>query len=188
MRARRAVVFMATAFIVSAGVIAPAAAGKFGDIVAATPSPGSKLAPGHFYLLDANPGATITQSIRVSNPNDHAVTAMVEAVDASTAEQTGVQMAQPGSAKALTSRWIVVSVPQVTLQPNEARDIPFTVHVPTPLTPGQYLAGVSASVPLSAADTAANKAGAGEAGFSLAVRFHGQLQWKSTFRVPGRRS
>ncbi len=186
MRARRAVVFMATAFIVSAGVIAPAAAGKFGDIVAATPSPGSKLSPGHFYLLDANPGDTITQSIRVSNPNDHPVTAMVEAVDATTAEQTGVQMAQPGSAKALTSRWLVVSVPQVTLQPNEARDIPFTVHVPTPLTPGQYLAGVSASVPLSAADTAANKAGAGEAGFSLAVRFQRAIAVE--IDVPGPRA
>ncbi len=92
-RARRAVVFMATAFIVSAGAIAPAAAGKFGDVVGGDAVAGlASLAPGHFYLLDANPGATITQSIRVSNPNDHPVTAMVEAVDAITGELTGVQL------------------------------------------------------------------------------------------------
>ncbi len=35
-RARRAVVFVATAFIASVGAIAPAGAGKFGDVVAAT--------------------------------------------------------------------------------------------------------------------------------------------------------
>ncbi len=170
-RARRAVVFMAAAFIASAGAIAPAAAGKFGDVVGATASPGSKIAPGHYYLLDATPGATLTQSIRVNNPNDHPVTVTIEAVDATTGESTGVQLARPGSAKALTSRWIVVSTPQVTLAPGTARDLPFTVHVPANAGPGQYLAGVSASVPLSAADNPASQAQPDQAGFSLAVRF-----------------
>ena len=58
-RARRAVVFMAAAFIVSAGAVAPAAAGKFGDVVAATVVARLEALPkGHFYLLDANPGDT----------------------------------------------------------------------------------------------------------------------------------
>ena len=73
-RARRAVVFMAAAFIALAGCGGPAGAGKFGDVVAADgPSPGSQVSPrGHFYLLDAKPGDTITQNVRVINPNDHA--------------------------------------------------------------------------------------------------------------------
>jgi hypothetical protein len=170
--ARRAVVFVAAAFIAFAGAMAPASAGKFGDVVAATVPPGAKVSPqGHFYLLDANPGDSITQNFRVVNPNDHAVTVMIEPVDAGTGERTGVQMGKPGSAKALTSRWIVVSSPQITLAPNMARDVPFTVHVPPNVTPGQYLAAMSASVPLSAADTKAAAAPAGKAGFSMAVRF-----------------
>lgn len=170
-RAGRAVVFMAAAFIALVGAVAPAGAGKFGDVVAAGPAPGSTISPRHFYLLQAKPGDTFTQSLRVTNPNDHAVTVMVEAVDAVTGDLTGVQLGKPGSAKALTSRWIVVSAPQITLAPNEARDVPFTVHVPLTVKPGQYLAGVSASVPLSADDTKANQPPPGKAGFSLAVRF-----------------
>jgi hypothetical protein len=169
---RRAVVMGTAALIASAGAIAPAGAGKFGDVVAATTSPGSKISPsGHFYLLDANPGDTVTQSIRVSNPNDHPVTVMVDAVDATTGDLTGVQLGRPGSARALTSRWFVVSSPQITLAPNMARDVPFTLHVPANATPGQYLAGISASVPLSSDDTKANQPPAGKAGFTMAVRF-----------------
>jgi hypothetical protein len=171
--ARHAVVVTTAAFIaLVCGLVAPAAAGKFGDVVAATTSPGSTISPtGHYYLLDAKPGDSVTQSIRVSNPNDHPVTVMVDAVDATTGALTGVQLSRPGSARALTSRWIVVSSPQITLAPNEGRDVPFTVHVPLNATPGQYLAGVSASVPLTADDTKSNQPPPGKAGFSMSVSF-----------------
>ncbi len=186
-RARRAVVFVAAAFIASAGAVAPAAAGKFGDVVGATTAPGSQISPqGHFYLLDAGPGSTITQSFRVNNPNDHPVSVTIEAVDAVTGELTGVQLGKPGSAKALTARWVVVSTPQVTLAPATYRDIPFTVHVPANATPGQYLTGVSASVPLSSADAAAAAAPAGQAGFSMAVRFQRAIAVEVD--VPGTRA
>ncbi|HUI48031.1 MAG TPA: DUF916 domain-containing protein, partial [Acidimicrobiia bacterium] len=184
MRARRAVVFVAAAFIASAGLTAPAGAGKFGDVVAATMPPGSQASPGHFYLLNAGAGATITQKIRVSNPNDHAVTVVVEPVDATTGDETGVQLGRPGSAKALISRWIVVSSPQVTLAPNEGRDIPFTVQVPTGTKPGQYLAGVSASVPLSA--SAPQTPPPGQAGFSVDIRFQRAIAVE--IDVPGPRA
>ena len=170
--ARRAVVIVTAAFIALAGAVTPAGAGKFGDVVAATASPGSKISPeGHYYLLDAHPGDTVTQSIRISNPNDHPVTVMIDAVDAMTGDLTGVQLGRPGSARALTSRWFVVSSPQITLAPKMARDVPFTLHVPPDATPGQYLAGISASVPLSSDDTKSNQPPAGKAGFSMAVRF-----------------
>ena len=120
-RARRAVVFMTTAFIASAGALAPAGAGKFGDVVAATMSPGSQTSPaGKYYLLEAGPGASVTQSFRVVNPNSHAVSVHVEAVDAITGDLTGVQLGKPGSPKARTSRWLVVSSPQVTLRPTRS--------------------------------------------------------------------
>jgi len=163
---------MAAAFIAFAGAVQPAGAGKFGDVVTATVAPGSQVSPrGNFYLVAATPGDTVTQHVVVSNPNDHAVTVNVEAVDASTAPTTGLQLAQPGSAKALTSRWIVVATPQVTLAPSEQRDVPFTIHVPTGLKPGQYLAGISASVPLASDGGAAARAASRQAGFAMAVQF-----------------
>jgi len=186
-RAQRAVAFTGAALLASTAAITATGAAKVGDVIAATVTPGSHLSPqGHYYLLDAKPGDSITQSIRVSNPNDHAVTVDVDAVDAVTGEMTGVQMGRPGSPHALTSRWLVVSSPQITLDPSEARDIPFTVHVPLGAKPGQYLAGMSASVPLSAADTRANSVPAGKAGFSLAVRFQRAIAVE--IDVPGPRS
>ena len=170
-RARRAVVFVTAAFIALTAA-APAGATKYGDVVAAAPTPGSKTSPkGNYYLFAANPGDTVTQSLRVINSNDHPVTVVIEAVDASTSEVTGVHLSQPGSAKAMSGRWIVVSSPQITLGPNEQRDVPFTVHVPPGATPGQYLAGVSASVPLAADDAKSRQVPAGQAGFSMAVQF-----------------
>jgi Bacterial protein of unknown function (DUF916) len=186
-RARHVVVCAATVLIALVAAVAPAGAGKFGDVVAATVPPGSRISPqGHFYLIAANPGDTVTQNFRVTNPNDHRVTVTIEAVDAATGDRTGVQLGRPGSAKALTSRWIVVSSPEVTLAPNEQRDIPFTVHVPQKVGPGQYLAGLSASVPLSASDAAANPTPAGRAGFSMSVRFQRGIAVE--IDIPGTRS
>jgi hypothetical protein len=158
-----------------------------GAVVGATPTPGSQISKqGHFFLLDAAPGSTITQSFRVNNPNDHPVSVTIEAVDAITGELTGVQLGKPGSPKSLTSRWVVVSTPEITLAPSTYRDIPFTVHVPADANPGQYLAGVSASVPLSAADAAAAKAPSGQAGFSMAIRFQRAIAVE--IDVPGPRA
>jgi hypothetical protein len=187
MRAGPAVALVAAALIASVSAAAPAAAaGKFGDVVAAAVAPGSSISPqGHYYLLDLNPGASITQRLRVSNPNDHPVNVVVEAVDATTAEVTGVALAKPGSAKALKSRWIVVSAPEITLAPKTARDLPFSVRVPTGTPPGQYLAGVSASVPLSTDGTTTAPA-PGQAGFSMSVRFQRAIAVE--IDVPGTRA
>ncbi len=60
------------------------------------------------------------------------------------------------------------------------------MHVPANAKPGQYLAGVSASVPLSAGDTDPSTASAGQAGFSMAVRFQRAIAVE--IDVPGPRS
>ena len=171
-RAGPAVAFVAAALIALVAAAAPAAAGKFGDIVNASVPPGAPISPqGHYYLVSVHPGETVTEVFRVGNPNDHPITANIEAVDATTADVTGSVLGRPGSAKALISRWIVVSAPQITLAPKAQRDVPFMVHVPAGTKPGQYLAGMSASVPLSPSDTSATLPRPGYAGFSMSVEF-----------------
>ncbi len=149
-RSTRAVVTMTAAFVACCTYAVPAqAGGKTSDAVAAKPAPGSSISPGGWFLLDTEPGATITQSIRVKNTNTHTVSAQVEAVDATTSDHTGVQLGRPGGAVASVGRWIVVSTPEITLQPDEQRDVSFTVRVPAGTGPGQYLAGVNVYVPLA---------------------------------------
>ena len=135
--------------------------------MSAVPAPGSSLAgKARFYLLNAKPGAVITQQVRITNPNPHADTVNVEAVDGSTNDETGAQYGAPGSPKAQTARWISVATPQITLQSKQVRDVSFTVRVPSDTKPGQYLAGVSASVPVADGGPQ-HKAKPGDAGFSL---------------------
>lgn len=160
---------LATA-LTTAIVVSPAAGvAENGDIVAALIPPGSSISPvGHYYLLDAKPGATITQQIRIVNTNKHPVSAQIEPVDAATSDATGAVYGTPGSPKATTSRWIVVATPQLTLQPQEGRDVSFTVRVPTHAKAGQYLAAISASVPLN--DVSKKQAPQGGAAFQVGLQ------------------
>ena len=162
---RRWVLAAVVTLAASTLVAAPAAA----EFVAATPAPGSIVARGAYYQLPLGPGASLAQKLRVFNPNDHAVTVDVEAVDAATSDQTGAMYGSPGSAKAGTSRWVVVSSPEITMKPRETRDIPFTVQVPAGTPPGQYLAGVSASVPIRDAHLSGTNR-PNTAGFAIAVQ------------------
>jgi hypothetical protein len=172
MRVRNAVVSLTAAFTVFGGVtlgaITPAHAINRGDAVAMTPAPGSSLAAkgeGRFFVLKAKPGDTIEQKVRVTNPNKHPDTVDLEAVDGLTADATGAKYGTPGSPKATTGRWISVATPEITLQAGEQRDVSFTVHVPPDLGPGQYLAGISAAVPVAPGKK--NVAKRGDASFNM---------------------
>ncbi len=147
------------------------AGGKASDMVAAEPVPGSQVAPkGSYFLLHAHAGDVVTQQVRLTNANGHAVTARVDPVDAFTNDATGTAFGNVGSGSATTSRWITVDTPELTLQANEQRNVSFTVRVPSSVTPGQYLAGVSAWVPLTGAATAPD-AGANRAAFELNIQY-----------------
>jgi LPXTG-motif cell wall-anchored protein len=171
MRFRNAVVSLTAAFTVLGSVAVgavPADAINRGDAVAMSPAPGSSLAPkgeARFFLLKAKPGDTIEQKVRVTNPNPRVDQVMIEAVDGKTNDQTGAGFGAPGSPKATTSRWVSVATPEITLQPNESRDVPFTVHVPPDLGAGQYLSGVSATVPV--ARSPKKNAKRGDASFNM---------------------
>jgi hypothetical protein len=77
----------------------------------------------------------------------------------------------PDSPDTGTARWIIVSVPQITLVPQQGRQVAFTVQVPKGTPPGQYLAAISVSVPLPA-DAAGSgpRDGPNSAGFSVALQ------------------
>jgi hypothetical protein len=146
----------ATAALMSCCVLASAAhaTGQVSDDVGAIPSPGSSLSPGGWYLLNADPGEAFTQSVRITNPNHHAVEVHIDAADGRTSDQTGSDLGKPGDAATAAGRWIVVTNNVITLQPAEVRDVSFSVHVPPHLAPGQYLAGLRIYVPLTSHSTA----------------------------------
>jgi hypothetical protein len=146
------------------------AAGKATDQIAAAVPEGATTSPkGDFYLLEGEPGAVITQPIKIANTNRHAVDVTIEPVDAGTSSSTGTQYEEPGTPKARTARWISVSSPQITLGSDMERTVSFTVRVPLGTKPGQYLAAMSASVPKD--PTAKNANRANQAAMSLQFTF-----------------
>jgi hypothetical protein len=87
-----------------------------------------------------------------------------------TTASTGVGFGDPGSPKAMIGRWIVVTAPEIVLEPGETRDVEFTVHVPKTATPGQHLAGVSASIPVEEDTTPREDPGPRGAAFAMSMR------------------
>jgi hypothetical protein len=159
----RAVVAVAAAVAAFLSLALPAgAADQKADTVTAYVAPHSLTdAKGGYYAFDAAPGSSTTQSVVVRNDRTRAIVAHVEGVDASTGAATGANYDPPGTQPSKTGTWIVVSTPEVTLQPGESRTVDFTVHVPAGAKPGVYLAGISASVPSGATSstTTANRKG-----------------------------
>jgi hypothetical protein len=117
-------------------------------VVNATLAPGSKAsAGGAYYAFGAQPSATITQQVIVANPSKTAVTAHVDAVDAVTNNKTGVSFPPPGTAPTAVGRWITVSTPVVTLQPESQQTVSFTVRVPAGTKSGVHLGGIAVYSP-----------------------------------------
>ncbi len=167
--ARVLLALSASALIISATpVIAHAAPAP--DVVHAQVAAGSQTDPHHgYYVLQAKPGASITQQVVVSNPNDHAVVADVTGVDAWTSDATGVSYGTPRSTPKSTGAWITIVTPQLQLAPLASRTIPFTVSVPRDAGAGQYLAAVSISVPGPASPVSAPASG-NKAAFAVTLQ------------------
>jgi hypothetical protein len=157
-RSIRTVAVLAAAVAAFLGLALPAAAADSkADTVTAFVAPGSKTdAKGGYYAFDATPGSSTTQSVVVRNDRTRPIVAHVEAVDAYTGAATGANYDPPGTEPSKTGTWIVVSTPEVTLQPGDRRTVDFTVHVPADAEPGVYLAGISASVPSPATSATTN--------------------------------
>jgi hypothetical protein len=167
------------ALVASAGAVAttfgllaagPAAAATKGtDTVTAYPADGSKLAPSsHYYRLTAGPGASVTQTVHLVNKNKHAIDVRIAGLDGYTSDATGAAYTTPGRVAKQTGTWIVVSTPELTLQPAQERDVTFTLHVPAHADPGEYLGAIGLWVPLESSTTTAP--GGNHAGFAVTLQ------------------
>src|SRR4051794_20229981 len=184
-RVTRTVVAGAAAFVASAMLLGPAtAADQRADTVTAFVAPGSKTDAKHsYYAFDATAGSSTTQTIVVRNGRTRPIVANIEGVDAYTGDATGANYDPPGTQPSDTGTWVVVTTPEVTLQPGEQRPVDFTVHVPAGAKPGVYLAGISASVPQPVTKTTASTAKARGADFSVTLQAQRLIAVQIT--VPG---
>jgi hypothetical protein len=172
-RNRVAAVATTVALVASVGVglgASPATAGTKGtDTVTASAAPGSTLAPhSHYYQLAVAPGASATQTVHLINKNKHAIDVRIAGLDGYTSDATGAAYTTPNRSAKRVGTWIVVTTPELTLQPGEARDVNFTLRVPPKTQPGEYLGAVGMWVPLQSSSTTVP--GGNHAGFAVTLQ------------------
>jgi len=95
-----------------------------------------------YFILDTGPGVAINRSVHVVNVGDTAGPVRVFPVDATTGQTSGVVYLGEAAPRTDVGSWIAISGTAFTLNPNESRDIPFTVTVPALPRPGQHLGGL----------------------------------------------
>jgi Bacterial protein of unknown function (DUF916) len=140
------------------------------DVVSGSVAPGSQTDPaGSFYQLLLAPGASVEQSVVITNQNAKAVLVDISGVDATTGASTGASYGSPGSKPRSIGAWISVEQRQIQLAPGERRTIAFRIDVPRDATAGQHLAGLSIAVPKSDAPRAA-KPGTNQAAFEVSLQ------------------
>lgn len=152
-------------------IVTPVASAQESDGTAfvAEPAPGSQTAPeGGYFLLEAEPGETVQQSIGLRNDSDEELTLQLAEVDAATGQLGGVSYALAGEPTTGTADWITLERSTVTLQPGASDFVSFDVAVPEDARSGQHLAGLSIAAPSEGDDV--GEAGEGEAGASIDVQ------------------
>ncbi len=94
--------------------------------------------------LAADPGETIRGTVKIYNDEKLQRTLYLSAANFEAKDETGEPSFTPGVQGGLAS-WVTIQ-PTVTLNFNEAQEIPFTVSVPSGVDPGGYFAAIFASV------------------------------------------
>jgi len=169
MRRTLASVVLIAALLVAMAQSSVLAQGSPSTAYGVTPAPGSMTDPASsYFVIEADGGAQIRQTVRITNRSDAVVELMVAAVDASTASNGGVSYSRAGVAPQRAGALIDLPQALVTVAPGASVDVPFTVAVPADARSGLHLAGISVQEVADA--TAAPGSTDGGAGAAIEVQ------------------
>lgn len=121
-----------------------------------------------YFVYELAAGAEATGSIRLRNPDDEPVTVEFATVDADTAQLGGTAYSPSDIEPAAAGAWLSLDESRISLAPGEEALVHFAVQVPKETTPGQYLAGIAAFIPVEREGTPT--AGDASAGASIIVQ------------------
>lgn len=160
----RSLVVVAAGLLCSLALAGPAvAAPETGDLdfMVRPAADASTTAEGGYFVLDATPGAVVTQALEVRNDSDKAIQLRLAAVDAVTGPLGGASFGLTDDTATRTGSWVRLDQTSVSLQPDASARLPFTVTVPPDVESGQHLAGISVAAVEPASVTTGTTAGAG---------------------------
>jgi len=152
-------------------LLVPGVASAQGDGVGfvVQPSAGSSTAPhGGYFLVAAEPGEVLTQSVDIRNDSSERLELQLAAVDAVTGQLGGASYSLGAEEATRIGAWIELSRTSLSLEPGASAVVPFTITVPAGTGPGEHLAGISVSPPTDRSAQGAVEGG--QAGAAIDVR------------------
>lgn len=136
-----------------------------------TPARGAATDPaGSYFMIDAQPGDTVTDAIVIDNPDPDPVTLKVTVVGAQTGEFGGVVYDLPDAPPSETAAWFTLSDTTITIPANDRKQVRFELAVPEDALPGTHLAGLSISDADEDAETTTLDDGPVSAGVTIRSR------------------
>lgn len=97
-----------------------------------------------YYILNPDPGTTMSLGIRVTNNGIAAGSVSLYPVDATTGETSGVVFRLHGDLRTDVGAWITLHSSQLTLAAGQSTIVPFQLTIPQNTRPGQHMGGIVA--------------------------------------------
>ena len=102
------------------------------------------------YAYDLPPGGTVGDALYVANRSPQPITLTVYAADGFLTEDGALDILAGGVASTDLGSWVQIETAELTLDSGASAEVPFTIAVPADASPGDYAAGVVASMLVTA--------------------------------------
>jgi hypothetical protein len=99
-----------------------------------------------WFTYSLAPGAVVEDVVAVSNPGDQPITLRIYASDAITTATGAFDLLAAGEEPTDVGSWISLAADEISLDPGQTADIPFTLTVPGNASPGDHAGGIVASM------------------------------------------
>jgi hypothetical protein len=122
-------------------------------------APPYNVRPRPYFIYNSVPGARLVDHLHIVNDGSARGTLHLYAADATTAPTSGTTFLPENAPRSDVGSWITLSNQQITLNPGQSREVPFTLTVPGKVLPGQHgggILGVQMLPPQTIATTTAN--------------------------------
>ncbi|WP_150955470.1 hypothetical protein [Microbacterium testaceum] len=102
------------------------------------------------YAYDLLPGGTVGDALYVANRSPEPITLRVYAADGFLTEDGALDILAGGVESTDLGSWVSIESPELTLDSGASAEVPFTIAVPAGAAPGDYAAGIVASMLVTA--------------------------------------
>ena len=174
------------ALVASVGLLAPGSAGaqerelpvSWGVRPGASPSDPDRAN----FVVEADPGASIRDSLVVENLGSVELVLGVYASDASNTVDGELDLLPADTEPVDVGSWVTFEQPSITVPPEGAVEVPFTITVPEDAPPGDHVGGVLTSLSVTEPDDRGNRVRIERRlGTRLYLRVSGELEPALTF-------